>query len=396
VGMFAGTIRHSGEVNANAIGTDDNGNVQLRAADNATVRPAGAGMQFAGEVVSVDAPVNVPGNVLVRADDLTIAAGVTVDSGNNVQLQNFSPGVGVAVSDAPVEGSLNITTAELDVMTAASEIQIQSTGGGAVEVLTPVSSANINAAGLSLSSSADVNVAANIDFAGQNENLTLSSVGTSQVQATGATAVNVTAGNITVNGGGLRVAGPGSAATMTGVNGVNVDTNGGSVEITAGAGIADLRSQMNLQVTTDGGRVAVQGGTGAGARARLAGDAGVTVNAGSGQIQLNAGTGGNADAIIEANLGQGTVSLTTNDCVNCAAFEAGFEPGEAPTADNGVFAQTVRVATAPTLPAPGEPAGNQQGTALASSLLASLRGQTPDPEAVLELVEIIDEVAECK
>jgi filamentous hemagglutinin family protein len=286
----------------------------------------------------------------------------------NTGILTLVSSITAASGDLLLSGSTGLDTA---FQTLSSSGAMTLRGGGG---LLQIDGLNITAGTAFSANAADI--AVNSSTVNGNT-LLFNSSGSTFITA-GAGPVSLTASDTaTFNAGTFKIEGGGSAGDSAKVQATNtVTVNATDVIVQGGSGSGAFASidpiTVLINATND---ILVQAGSVSGAHAEIVANNLVNLNAGRnidvigdadyaviesslgdvvlsalGAVTLTAGAGSNADAVIDANGGSGTVDITSNSCVNCVLL--GFDPFANATPDQGIYASAVNlmsplVATAP-------------------------------------------------
>ncbi len=219
----------------------------------------------------------------------------------------------------------------------------------------------------------------------------------------GTSAITSTANSTLAIGGDLNLQGGSgvSASASVGPPGVNTDNAsgltlltanvGGDVNIIGGTGDASfaLLHAAGTANITSVGNLNVTGGTGNNAIAGIRADSNNTINIAANIVNLNAGSGVGADAILLSGGGSGAINITANSCNNCGVVFPSTATDQGASGDpiniNGVVVfqsqqpATMMAATAPV-------------NAAVSSAVAVETGDQAAPTTPESVQEIINSV----
>jgi hypothetical protein len=272
-------------------------------------------------VASGNIVLNIAGNVTVNK---------TVLSAGDLDINTTGTSSNLVVN-APISATSNLN------MNVSGDIVITDvTVNGAAGVQSSSGSLQLisNLAPVQLTSSGNLNIdnTGNLILQGSDT----SSGGSAKVLAEGEIIIN--AASVNLNAGDADFA-------FASIDPLLLElTLSGDLNLTGGAGqMSDAQLQADTVNIMTTGNVNLTAGTGDDSSAIINGQASdVTIDAA--QIELQAGTGANADALVIADLGNGNINVMAPTCTNCDPIDA--DPILDATAQNGFFGiQVAQTAT---------------------------------------------------
>jgi filamentous hemagglutinin family protein len=317
-----------------------------------------------GSIGTAAAPLNVAVNNLSAHIHNASTSGIHIDSKQNVTVGNTFFG-----QFHLIDGLETLTSGDI-VLNSLGNITV-------AELTDSAGSLTLNAAGALTIDSVTVNAANNLGLSGSAVNI-VASTGPVPVSAGGNTSVTTagellikgsdttfmadaklnTIGAVTVNAGSVLIQGGAADRASAGIDPTAVNLNvGGALSLIAGAGFLSDAFIIGDSVTaTTGGNVLLQGGSnveeaGIALINSTAGDISIDATGGSipGDITFTAGTGFNADALLDANSGSGTVTLTFGNCFGCVSATPST------STEAGIFASVINLIQVEAPPATVQP-----------------------------------------
>ncbi len=262
------------------------------------------------------------------AVNLALATQVTLEAQNNLLLQAGLTANSALLNLGSIAGTLSLngvgeSVSALDIIMAAPTMNINN---GAT--VTSTTNMNINAGNLILDGG-----------------------------AIGSTTKLIAAGTMTFRGNDITLQGGTAANAAVSIDPSLIDISiAGNLNVIAGTGnLASAEILGNsVQITTLGDVNITGSGPNAFARIEsLAGNVAITAN----NVSLNQGIGIDADAIIAANSGGGSVTINSATCSNCVQLAS--NPFGNSATEAGIFAAVLNISAAVAGPAAAGAAGNE-------------------------------------
>ena len=342
------------------------------------------------------------GNVELVADDFSINATITAQ--NQVVIRELNSTAGIEINDGTATaGFATITTTDLGFMTGTDlgiliGNDLAHSGTKVIQLVSDINSSDIGGTALTFdtanSGGGDNNVLinANIDFSADGENLLFTGPGTASILPTstsGDLVIDTGSGGFTSSVSQLNISGANDNSVGVNTNNANISGNvsvssgslAGSHASFSGNDLSVTDSVFNVTALNDtaivdfsgdidintNGTVSVVGGMANDASARIVGGnvdiisnntilnggdgdrafAEIGSNAGgstsinsAGSIQMQTGTGLDADTIIVGGAGVGAVTLAYANCQGCDTQLFSNPVGNG-VSDSGIFGRTI-------------------------------------------------------